>query len=72
MGKQPQFVQVLTLFHLIFFSGAYSISSNLWYPPDYRISCGGLGWIIEPEGNILKTTNPDSPLATVEKISNKI
>lgn len=47
-------------------SGAYSISSNLWYPPDYKISCGGLGWIIDPEGNILKTTNPDSPFASFE------
>jgi N-carbamoylputrescine amidase len=47
-------------------SGAYSISSNLWYPPGSKISCGGLGWIIDPEGNILKTTNPDAPFATVE------
>jgi N-carbamoylputrescine amidase len=47
-------------------SGAYSISSNLWYPPGHKISCGGLGWIIDPEGNILKTTNPDAPFATVE------
>lgn len=47
-------------------SGAYSLSSNLWYPPDYRISCGGLGWIVDPEGTILKTTNPDSPFATVD------
>lgn len=47
-------------------SGAYSISSNLWYPPDYEINCGGQGWIIDPEGTILKTTDPDSPFATVE------
>ena len=47
-------------------SGAYSISSNLWYPPGYKISCGGLGWIIDPEGNILKTTDSDSPFATFE------
>jgi N-carbamoylputrescine amidase len=47
-------------------SGAYSISSNLWYPPGHKISCGGLGWIIDPEGNVIKTTNQDSPFATVE------
>ncbi len=47
-------------------SGAYSISSNLWYPPGETVSCGGLGWIVDPDGNILKTTNQDSPFATVE------
>lgn len=47
-------------------SGAYSISSNLWYPPDHQVHCGGLGWIIDPEGNVLKTTAPDSPFATEE------
>ena len=47
-------------------SGAYSISSNLWYPPGHNISCGGLGWIIDPEGNILKTTTAEAPFATVE------
>jgi hypothetical protein len=33
---------------------------------EIEISCGGLGCIIDPEGNILKTTNLDSPFATVE------
>ena len=47
-------------------SGAYSISSNLWYPSGATVNCGGLGWIIDPDGNILKTTNPDAPFATVE------
>ena len=47
-------------------SGAYSLSSNLWYPPDHEVDCGGLGWIIDPEGNVLATTSPDAPFATVD------
>ncbi|MDJ0785040.1 MAG: carbon-nitrogen hydrolase family protein [Desulfosarcinaceae bacterium] len=47
-------------------SGAYTLSSNLWYPPGNRVNCGGLGWIIDPEGNILDTTRPDAPFATAE------
>ena len=46
-------------------SGAYSISSNLWYPPGDTVNCGGVGWIIDPEGTILTTTSPDAPFATV-------
>ena len=47
-------------------SGAYSLSSNLWYPPGEKADCGGLAWIIDPDGNILATTNSDKPFATVE------
>ena len=47
-------------------AGAYCLSSNLWNPPGSKADCGGLGWIISPEGDVLATTNPDSPFATVE------
>lgn len=47
-------------------SGAYCLSSNLWYPPGGEADCGGLGWIIDPEGNVLARTDPDNPFATVE------
>ena len=47
-------------------SGAYCLSSNLWCPPGDKANCGGLSWIIDPEGNVLATTNEDSPFATVE------
>ena len=47
-------------------SGAYSLSSNLWYPKGSKADCGGLGWIIDPDGKILATTDSDSPFATVD------
>ena len=47
-------------------SGAYSLSSNLWCPPGNKANCGGLSWIIDPEGNILAKTDPDSPFASVD------
>jgi len=47
-------------------AGAYCLSSNLWNPPGGKADCGGLGWIISPEGDVLATTDPDSPFATVE------
>lgn len=47
-------------------SGAYCLSSNLWAEPDAGPDLGGLGWIIDPEGNILATTDTDNPFATVE------
>lgn len=47
-------------------SGAYCLSSNLWAPKDNGPDLGGLGWIIDPEGNILATTNADNPYATAE------
>ena len=47
-------------------SGAYCVSSNLWAPPGDGPSLGGLGWIIDPEGIVLATTDPDRPFATVE------
>jgi len=47
-------------------SGAYCLSSNLWAPQGASPDAGGLGWIIDPEGNVLTTTDTDNPFATVE------
>ena len=47
-------------------AGAYCLSSNLWTPPGGKVDCGGLGWIISPEGDLLAQTSVDSPFATVE------
>ena len=46
-------------------AGAYCLSSNLWTPPGSRVDCGGLGWIISPEGDILAETRESAPFATV-------
>ncbi|MEA2236831.1 MAG: N-carbamoylputrescine amidase [Thermoanaerobaculia bacterium] len=43
-------------------SGAFSLSSNRVDPTG---SCGGVGWIINPYGQILAVTNADAPFATV-------
>jgi len=47
-------------------SGAYCLSSALWAPEGDKVNLGGLGWIIDPEGNILVTTDNLNPFATVE------
>jgi N-carbamoylputrescine amidase len=47
-------------------SGAYNLSSNLWIPKDNKANCGGLSWIIDPEGNVLAQTDSDNPFATVK------
>jgi N-carbamoylputrescine amidase len=47
-------------------AGAYCLSSNLWNPPDSKADCGGLGWIISPEGDVLAQTNEAAPFATAE------
>ena len=44
-------------------SGAFSLSSNRVDPTG---ACGGVGWIINPHGNILARTTPDAPFATVD------
>lgn len=43
-------------------SGAFSLSSNRVDPTG---ECGGVGWIIDPYGNILALTTLDAPFATV-------
>ena len=47
-------------------AGAYCLSSNIWNPPGSRADCGGLGWIISPDGDVLAQTSEDSPFASVE------
>ncbi len=45
-------------------AGAWCLSSNLWNPPGSRADCGGLGWIISPEGDVLATTGEDQPFVS--------
>ncbi len=47
-------------------AGAYCLSSNLWYPVGDTADCGGMGWVISPEGDVLAETGEDLPFATVE------
>jgi N-carbamoylputrescine amidase len=48
-------------------SGAYCLSSNLSMPPGSSTAeCGGVGWIIDPEGSVLATTSEESPFATLD------
>jgi len=42
------------------------LSSNIWNPPGSKVDCGGLGWIISPESDILAETDANTPFATVE------
>jgi N-carbamoylputrescine amidase len=44
-------------------SGAFCLSSNRVDP---RGACGGVGWIISPDGAILATTSREAPFATVD------
>lgn len=47
-------------------AGAFCLSSNLWHPPGEAADCGGLGWIIDPDGDVLATTDEEIPFATVD------
>ena len=44
-------------------SGAFSLSSNR---VDSTGACGGVGWIISPNGEILATTSAEAPFVTVD------
>ena len=44
-------------------SGAFSLSSNRVDPTG---ACGGMGWIISPDGQILATTSCDVPFVTMD------
>lgn len=44
-------------------SGAYSVSSNRVDPTG---ACGGVGWVISPNGEILTTTTSKAPFATID------
>ena len=47
-------------------AGAYCLSSNLWNPPGEIANCGGLGWVISPEGDVLAETSEDQPWVSIE------
>ena len=44
-------------------AGAFSVSSNRVDPSG---ACGGVGWIISPEGDVLAQTTIDEPFATID------
>ena len=44
-------------------SGAFCVSSNR---VDSKGACGGVGWIIAPDGEILARTTPDAPFVTMD------
>jgi len=44
-------------------SGAFCLSSNRVDPTG---ACGGAGWIISPDGQVLASTTPEAPFATVD------
>jgi N-carbamoylputrescine amidase len=44
-------------------SGAYCISSNRIEPDG---GCGGVGWVIDPDGELLAKTSADHPCCTVD------
>ncbi|HSB53060.1 MAG TPA: carbon-nitrogen hydrolase family protein, partial [Gemmatimonadales bacterium] len=44
-------------------AGAFSVSSNRVDPTG---ACGGMGWIISPQGQILAATSPEAPYATMD------
>lgn len=44
-------------------SGAFSLSSNRVHADG---SCGGVGWIIGPDGDLLARTGSEAPFATVD------
>ena len=44
-------------------SGAFSVSSNRVDPTG---ACGGMGWIISPAGEVVASTSPEAPYATVD------
>ena len=46
-------------------SGAFSVSSNHSGTDAVGIRWGGLGWIIDPDGDVLATTSAEEPYATV-------
>ena len=47
-------------------AGAFALSSNLWRPVGDMANCGGMGFVIDPDGQVLAKTDQDNPFATVE------
>lgn len=46
-------------------AGAYCLSSNR-YGKGKGFDWGGLGWVIDPNGEVLATTNEDDPFVTID------
>lgn len=47
-------------------SGAYCLSSNLSTTPGVGPDCGGVGWVIDPDGEVLATTSDEEPFVTID------
>lgn len=47
-------------------AGAFGLSSNRSGTDDTGIRWGGLGWIVDPNGEVLATTSESEPFVTVE------
>jgi N-carbamoylputrescine amidase len=47
-------------------SGSFCMSSNQWNEAGSGPDCGGVGWIIDPEGTVLATTSQDQPFVTID------
>ncbi len=47
-------------------AGAFSLSSNRAPSEDEDPKFGGLGWVIDPDGEVLAITMPETPFVTVE------
>jgi len=47
-------------------AGAFSLSSNRGGTDDHGTHWGGLGWIVDPDGNVLATTSEGEPFASAE------
>ncbi|MEE9297676.1 MAG: carbon-nitrogen hydrolase family protein [Acidimicrobiia bacterium] len=46
-------------------SGAFSMSSNRSGTDALGMRWGGLGWVVDPDGDVLATTSEDEPFVTV-------
>lgn len=47
-------------------AGAYCLSSNQWVPDGTALDHGGVGWVVDPDGEVLATTSAQEPFVTVE------
>ena len=47
-------------------SGAFCLSSNLSDPLGVGADCGGVGWIIDPDGEVIATTSVEEPFVTAD------
>lgn len=47
-------------------SGAFCLSSNQWIPSGGPVDHGGVGWVIDPEGDLVGRTCDTNPFLTVE------